>query len=173
MATALLLVDVQRNLLEPPRPVPDGEQVRGTIQSVLNHARRSGAMVVHILNDGPPGSPDAPGTPGWVAAFPALDDEPVFHKTEDDAFTLPELVRHLARGGIDRLVIAGLLSDHCVAATCRGALRRGYKVFLVSGAHATYPENGSSAETIAARVERSLFQEGVRVTPPSRVIFRH
>ena len=173
MATALLLIDVQRNLLEAPNPVPGSDQVRGTLQSLLSRARRSGATVVHVLNDGAAGSPDAPGTPGWVPEFTPEDGEKVFRKSEDDAFSVPDLAGHLAGSGVDRLVVAGLLSNHCIAATCRGGLRLGYKVFLVSGAHAAYPEGGVSAEEIAARIERTLFQEGVRVLPVSRLLFRH
>src|SRR5262245_4074886 len=46
MATALLLVDVQRNMLEGNTPVPAADQVRPALQSLLARARTAGALVV-------------------------------------------------------------------------------------------------------------------------------
>src|SRR5258708_39717646 len=61
MATALLLAGVQRNMLEGSTPVPAAGQVRPVLQSLLARARTAGALVVHIQNDGPQGSPGEPG----------------------------------------------------------------------------------------------------------------
>jgi nicotinamidase-related amidase len=64
MAAVLLLVDVQRNMLEPPEPVPAADTVSAAIEDVVARARFAGAVVVHIRNNGPEGAPDAPGVPG-------------------------------------------------------------------------------------------------------------
>jgi nicotinamidase-related amidase len=65
MASVLLLVDVQKNMLLPPEPVPDADSVAVAIEEVLERARSAGAVVVHIRNNGGEGDPDAPGVPGW------------------------------------------------------------------------------------------------------------
>lgn len=70
MATALLLIDVQRDMLEPPKPVPAHVETQRALESLLSRARISGAFVVHVQNDGSPGDPDAPNTPGWELVFP-------------------------------------------------------------------------------------------------------
>ena len=48
----LLLIDVQRNMLLPPQPVPDAPTVGPKIAQILERARRSDAMVVHVRNNG-------------------------------------------------------------------------------------------------------------------------
>ncbi len=87
---------------------------------------------------GRPGSPDEPGTPGWQLRLDPAAGEPVIRKRDDDGFEGTELDALLAGRQVRRLVIAGLLSEMCVSATARAALRRGYQVVLPHDAHATY-----------------------------------
>jgi len=170
MPTALLLVDVQCDMLEPPSPVPAHAEVRKALESLLERARARGAFVVHVQNDGSPSDPDAPHTPGWELVFPAAPGELVVRKTVSDAFTNTSLGAALGTQGVDRVVVAGMQSNYCVSATCRGALQCGLGVILASGAHATYDE-GKSAQAISDEVERELLRNGVRVVPTSEVEF--
>ncbi len=127
MATALLLVDVQRNMLEGNTPVPAAGQVRPALQSLLARARTAGALVVHIQNDGPQGSPDEPQTDGWELVFPPVPGELAVRKAEPDVFTADAcLATTLTARGIDRVVVAGLQSNHGVEQASRGALRHGF-----------------------------------------------
>jgi len=64
MASALLLVDVQKNMLEPPTPVPAAARVAAAIARLLGAARAGGAIIVHVRNNGSGDDPDAPGAPG-------------------------------------------------------------------------------------------------------------
>lgn len=64
MTIALLLVDVQRDMLEPPLPVPAHGQMREALSSLLDRARARGAFVIHMQNDGSPSDPDAPNMQG-------------------------------------------------------------------------------------------------------------
>ncbi len=146
MATALLLVGVQRNMLEGSTPVPAAGQVRPALQSLLARARTAGALVVHIQNDGPQGSPDEPGTEGWELVFAPVPGELAVRKTEPDVFTADAcLAPALTARGVDRVVVAGMQSNYCIAQTSRGALRHRFTVLLASGAHATYDEQDSAA----------------------------
>jgi streptothricin hydrolase len=172
MTSALLFIDVQRNMLEGDQPVPAAGAVRPALRALLAAARAAGAVVVHVQNDGPPGEPDEPHTDGWQLVFPAAGGELVVRKGVADAFAAnPDLAASLRDRGVDRVVVAGMQSDYCVQATSRGALGHGFEVLLASGAHATYDDRAVSAADIATGVEKELGTEGVAVLPAAEVRF--
>jgi streptothricin hydrolase len=165
MARALMLIDVQRNMLEPPTPVPSAGATREALHDLLLRARREGALVIHVLNDGAPGDPDEPGTDGWELVFPPDAGELILRKDQEDTFAAnPALADELSAREITEVVIAGLQSNYCVAESSRGALKQGLRAILASGAHATYDE-GEPASVISARIEQELADEGVVVLP--------
>jgi streptothricin hydrolase len=166
-----MLIDVQRNMLEPPTPVPAAASIREALQDLLLRARGAGALVIHVQNDGPPGEPDEPGTDGWQLVFPAGAGEMIVRKDQPDTFAAnPALVKDLAAKEITEVVIAGMQSNYCVAESSRGALNRGLQAILASGAHATYDEN-EPASAISAQIERELATEGITVLPFRKVSF--
>ncbi|GAC1340505.1 MAG: cysteine hydrolase family protein [Candidatus Dormibacteria bacterium] len=171
-ATALLVVDVQRDMLELETPVPAAAEVRPVLHTLLERARAAGAVVVHIQNDGSQGEPDEIGTPGWELVFLPNAGEILTHKVESDAFAGgSDLGAKLATLGIGRVVVCGMLSDHCVAATSRGARRKGFDVVLASEAHATYDQDQPAA-VISAAVEADLRADGVEIQAAADIDFR-
>jgi len=171
MTRALMLIDVQRNMLEAPTPVPSAASTRDALRNLLLRARHAGALVIHVQNDGPPGEPDEPGTEGWQLVFPAGAGELIVRKDQPDTFAAnPALAKELAAKEITGVVIAGMQSNYCVAESSRGALKRGLQAILASGAHATYDEN-EPASAISAQIERELAAEGVTVLPFGEVSF--
>jgi nicotinamidase-related amidase len=171
MTRALMLIDVQRNMLEPPTPVPAAASIREALQDLLLRARGAGALVIHVQNDGPPGEPDEPGTDGWQLVFPASAGELIVRKDQPDTFAAnPALVKDLAAKEITEVVIAGMQSNYCVAESSRGALKHGLQAILASGAHATYDEN-EPASAISAQIERELATEDVSVLSFRKVSF--
>lgn len=171
MTTALMLIDVQRNMLEPPTPVPSAMSTREALEDLLRRARQAGAVVVHVQNDGPPGEPDEPDTDGWQLVFPVGANELVIRKDQCDTFAAsPALAKELAEKKVTEVVIAGMQSNYCVADSSRGAVRSGLRAILASGAHATYDED-QPASAISAKVERELAGEGVTVLPFGQVSF--
>lgn len=171
VATALILVDVQRNMLEGDLPVPTAAEVRPALESLLARARDAGAVVVHVQNDGAEGDPDEPGTEGWELVLPAAPGEQVVCKAEPDTFAdNPDLAASLSAAGVEGVVVAGMQSEYCIAATSRGALRHGFTVTLASDAHATYDDE-CRAITIAARVQRELVHDGVAALPAAGIDF--
>jgi streptothricin hydrolase len=171
MTKALMLIDVQRNMLEPPTPVPSAASTREALQDLLLRARQAEALVIHVQNDGPPGEPDEPGTDGWQLVFPVSPGELVVRKDQPDTFAAnPALAKDLAAKEITEVVMAGMQSNYCVAESSRGALRRSIRAILASGAHATYDED-QPALAISARIERELAAEGVTVIPFREVSF--
>lgn len=168
MAAVLLLVDVQKNMLLPPQPVPDAEAVGAAISGLLDRARSAGATVVHIRNNGGENDPDAPGLPGWELVHEVRAGEHLVDKEEGDAFAgtpLADLVPTSAE-----LVVAGMQSEYCVRETSLSALRRGHQVTLVRGAHATY-DGQTPAEEVARQVEEELRAAGASVANPVDVSF--
>lgn len=141
--SVLLLIDVQRDMLLPPAPVPDAEEVGAVIAGVLARARAAGAPVVHIRNAGGPGDPDEPGTPGWELVHEVREGEHVVDKAEQDAFAGTSLADLLPQGA--PLVVAGMQSEYCVRATALTALARGHAVTLVAGGHSTYDDGEAAA----------------------------
>jgi streptothricin hydrolase len=169
--TALVLVDAQRNMLEGAEPVPSAATVRAVLGRLLDNARGARAPVVHVLNDGPPGDPDEPFTPGWELVFEPGDAEIVVRKEQSDTFAAnPGLADLLRERQVERVVIAGMQSEFCIEATSRGALAEGFKVSLPRGAHATY-DGDQPAGDVSAQTETTLESEGVDVVVLSEVEF--
>ncbi|GGS38619.1 isochorismatase [Actinokineospora fastidiosa] len=153
-----MLVDVQRNMIRPPTPVPSAPAVEAAVVDLLTRARIAGVPVVHVRNNGGTGDPDETGTPGWELVHDVVGGEHVVDKTEPDAFAGTLLADLIPSGS--RVVIAGMQSEYCVRETALSALRRGHEVVLA--AHATYDDD-TDATTIARRVERELAAAGVSV----------
>ncbi len=137
---ALLLVDLQSAFVAGDEAVPDAARVLDRSRDLLARARAAGALVVHLQNDGEPGTVDEPHTPGWELHLPVEPGprEVVVRKTEDDGFADTELGALLADADVQSLAICGVLSEMCVAATARTALDRDFRVVLPHDAHATY-----------------------------------
>lgn len=153
MRTALVVVDVQRGLVEGEAAVPDAASFTAGLEALISRARGAGVPVVHLQDDGAsPGSPIRRGTPGWELALPAADGEVVIAKGEDDGFRDTDLQDTLQDLEVGRLVVVGIQSEMCVAATARGALDRGYAVVLPRGGHTTHaiPEDAGSGPAVPA-----------------------
>jgi streptothricin hydrolase len=152
---ALIVVDMQLAFVHGPDAVPGGAELAERIERVLGHARAAGALVVHLQNDGPDGALDEPGTAGWELALPLQlgELEFVVRKTADDGFDGTPLGELLKWFGVDRIVLCGVQSEMCVAATARSALARGLRVLLPHDAHATYdvPAVDGLADWVPAR----------------------
>jgi nicotinamidase-related amidase len=166
---ALLLLDVQRNMLLPPQPVPDAPVVSSKITEILQRARRSCAMVIHVRNNGDEDDPDAPGAAGWELIHDVAEHEAVVDKREPNGFTGTELWSLLADAR--DVIIVGMQSDYCVRETALTALERGLPVMLVRGAHATYGDGKRSAAEIVAATEIELEQAGIRILDTDDVTF--
>jgi nicotinamidase-related amidase len=156
--TALLIVDAQVDMFVPGSSVHAGETVLKTLSALIARARRAGIPVIYVQNNGGEGDPDQPGTPGWEIhpALAPFDRDLVFQKSSPDAFDLTGLREELVRRGIGRVIIAGLQTEYCIDATCRGARALGYEVVLVSDGHSTYDTEKLPAVEVITRHNASL-----------------
>jgi nicotinamidase-related amidase len=164
----LLMIDVQRNMLEPPSAVPDAADVGAAITGILEAARDAGATVIHVRNNGTDGDPDQPGTDGWQLIHPARDGEPVVDKTTPDSFAGTDLADFVPDGA--PIVAIGMQSEYCVRATALASLARGHAVTVVSGAHATY-DDGQPAADISRGVEDELRAAGATIASADGPLF--
>lgn len=169
--SALIVVDAQVNMLDPPHPVHDASGLLVRLIELVRRARIDGAPVLFVRNCGGPGEPDEPGTPGWEV-HPALAPRgsAAVDKRQCDSFEGTPLEDMLRQLGAGRVVIAGMQSEYCIEATCRGAAARGFEVTLVEDGHSTYASGDESASAISARVNRSL-GDAVKMERAERIKF--
>jgi nicotinamidase-related amidase len=171
MTTALLLVDAQRNMLEGDDAVPSAIETKKALSELLERARNVHAVVVHVQNDGPPGSVDEPHSDGWELVFVPAEGETVVRKDESDTFASnPDLAQALRASGVDRVVVAGMQSEYCIDGTSRGALAEGFAVVVPHGGHATYDDEVTAVE-VSLATETALQALGVEVVDLDGVDF--
>jgi nicotinamidase/pyrazinamidase len=78
-----------------------------------------------------------------------------------DAFTNPALDDWLREHDVGKIVITGLFAPHCIRATVRGALGRGYGVTIVSDGL------GAASERSRASAIKKMQRDGATVTTSS------
>ncbi|WFB10728.1 isochorismatase family protein [Streptomyces sp. LX-29] len=170
---ALIIVDVQSAFVSGDGAVPAATELLERVTDLLARARASGALVVHLQNDGAEGEDDELGSPGWELHLPVElgPTEIVLHKTADDAFEETPLEDLLDKVGVESLALCGLLSEMCVSATARTALDLEYRVVLPHDAHATYdiPAAPDISEEVpaamASRVAEWALGDEVEIVP--------
>ncbi|MET8995923.1 cysteine hydrolase [Amycolatopsis sp. NPDC004169] len=175
--TAVLVVDMQNGFLHPEGSLaragmglPDAEPVIRATEALLARARGAGLPVFYSRHVISAGGPEM--SPRWrAAAAPAfaveprmlshgswdariLDrlapaaDEVVIDKNRYDAFLYTGLEDALRALGVERLLVAGVLTNVCVESTVRGALERRFEVAVAGDATAAY--EGFRAPSLAA-----------------------
>ncbi|MGO8809087.1 MAG: cysteine hydrolase family protein [Candidatus Sulfotelmatobacter sp.] len=143
--TALLVIDVQRGILNDPILARKKEINQAFDETVLRiagliaRARTASVPVIYIQHDGGPGHRLEPETSGWpirpeIAPHPG---EPVIHKRACDAFFETTLDAELTAARIKQLVICGCMTQYCVDTTVRRSVSLGYDVILVADGHMT------------------------------------
>ncbi|HEY3506160.1 MAG TPA: isochorismatase family protein [Actinocatenispora sp.] len=140
--STLVMIDFQNTYRTGVMALPGADDALAAAARLLARARAAGTPVVHVVNDGGPGTPyDIRADIGAICAEVApVDGEPVVVKRFPDAFHDTELARTL-RGpdaGPD-LVLAGFMTHMCVGSTAQGAFTRGYRPTVVAAATATRP----------------------------------
>ncbi|MFL6692967.1 MAG: cysteine hydrolase family protein [Ramlibacter sp.] len=157
MATALLIIDMQRALCTGEEAAFDIDGVLQRINAISTRARVAGIPVAFIQHEDGEGSL-VHGTEGWQLADGLLVDpaDLRIRKTTPDSFHGTNLQQLLQERGVDQLVVCGLQSDFCIDASVRRALALGYPVTLVADGHSTVANRGRSAAEITAERNRTL-----------------
>jgi len=182
--TALVVIDVQRGILDIPGLARKKEIDRALdetvlrIRSLIDRARRAQVPVIFIQHDGGPGHRLEPDTPGWPIRpeIRPLPGEPVIRKRACDAFFETPLERELVVRKAKQLVIAGCMTQYCVDTSVRRAVSLGFDVLLVADGHTTADTRTLPFEQIITHHNAVLdgFEAGeheVRVVPSSEISF--
>ena len=158
--TALLIIDMQRDFLEPggfgETLGNDVSQLARAVKptgALLRAAREMAMLVIHTREGHLPDMSDAPpakiergapslriGDPGpdIIPALYPLDDEVVIDKPGKGAFYATELGDTLDKYGIENLLVCGVTTEVCVNTTVREANDRGYRCVVVADGCASY-----------------------------------
>ena len=158
---ALLLIDLQKgfedlNYWGGHRNNPQAEEKAAQL---LRFWRQHQLPVFHIKhNSTNPASPLVKGQIGNEIkdlVRPAAH-EPIIEKNVNSAFIGTDLQERLDQKGIKHLVIAGLVTDHCVSTTVRMAGNLGYDAFLVADATATFDRVGPNRKKYPAEMVHEM-----------------
>jgi nicotinamidase-related amidase len=150
---ALLLVDLQEEQRRDPLySVAGFDSVLANAAGLLAAARAAERLIIHaayrrdfgvhpprpfepVTADGGPSFSDAVNPLTAICAEVApRGPEPVIYKNDASAFGEGNLRPLLAEAGIEWLVIAGVWTEACVAATVRDGTAQGFRVLLVKDA---------------------------------------
>jgi nicotinamidase-related amidase len=132
----LLIIDIQRDYFPGGAfPLVEPEAAASAARDALAAFRAGGEPVVHLQHIWD--APDAPffrkgtdGTEIHPLVAPA-EGEAVITKDEPNGFLGTNLEDHLRAGGIDELVVAGMMSSMCVDATVRAGADLGFGMTVV------------------------------------------
>ncbi|MBM7567107.1 cysteine hydrolase family protein [Paenibacillus sacheonensis] len=156
--TALIVIDVQNEMLDEANPVYNSAEVIRNLRSLLSKARSEGVPVIYVQHEEGPGGSLVPGSEAWeiYAEIGPEGGELIVPKTTPDAFHGTVLHEALRARGIKHVVLTGMQTEICVDTTCRRAFSLGYGVTLVTDAHSTWSLGELSAEQIIAHHNRAL-----------------
>jgi len=146
MTTALVIIDLQNailaNMAEPERQRDIDAALDACVARVAdvqNRARAAGVPVIVVQHDETGGHRLQTGTDGHRLRreIAPMNGEITIHKTACDAFYRTELHDILTANNVERLVIAGCMTQFCIDTSVRRAVSLGYDVTLLSDGHTT------------------------------------
>ncbi|MGZ0717090.1 cysteine hydrolase family protein [Pseudomonas palleroniana] len=174
MANALLIIDMQTGLYDGPEKPFERERVLGTINQLIQRARKAQAPIFVARHTGPEGSPIAAGSALWQL-WPGLDVDPardhLFDKTRPSCFLGTRLAQQLAAAQINELVIVGMKTQFCVDTTCRVAAELGFLVVLPEDGHTCMDTPALKAEAIIEHHNATLAGVFVKRVKALDVVF--
>ena len=154
---ALLLIDIQKGFDD--IDYWGGQRnnlfAEGNAGRILALSRESGLPVFHIQHcSTTPTSPLHESNQGnaFKELVVPIQNEIIIKKRVNSAFIGTTLQTHLDKGGIKKLIVVGLTTDHCVSTTTRMAGNLGYETYLVEDATATFNKRGIDGRNFSAEL---------------------
>jgi nicotinamidase-related amidase len=147
---ALVLVDLQNDWFADDELARCRDDLLDQANRLVDRARRAGAPVVEVrtvhaedrstwalnmLADGEGVAIE--GTPGADRLDGLLPIDDVVLKTRDSAFHDTDLAQRLRALGVDEIVLAGVSTESCIAATAEDGYANDFRVVLVEDATAS------------------------------------
>ena len=147
---AMVVVDPQRKFT---LPTDDWDAVSGSAVAGINRFarifRERGIPVFFIHFDGASHVP-YPGTDGdeWLKGIETDPSDVVIHKEHMNCFKQTSLEQELKSRGFDCILLAGMLTELCIAGTYYGAIERDIGAYLAKGALISYSKEGNPASEV-------------------------
>ncbi len=155
--TALLLIDLQKGFSDEAywggnRNNKDAEE---KALQLLETWREFNLPIFHIIHSSQdPNSLLHKTHPGFemIESLKPKNDEPLIIKDVNSAFIGTDLKERLDAQNINKLVIVGLTTNHCISTTTRMAGNLGFDVLLISDATATFDRKGLNGQTYSSEM---------------------
>lgn len=179
---ALLLIDIQKGIddFAQSRGTRNNPQAEENMGKILVYWREHALPIFHIKhNSTNPDSRLVKGKPGneIKEVVRPLDTEPVIEKEVNSAFIGTGLQERLEKQGIEKLVIIGLTTEHCVSTTTRMAGNLGFDTYLISDACAAFDKVGRNGKKYSAELvhetEMASLHEEFATVFTSLELFKH
>jgi nicotinamidase-related amidase len=159
--TALILIDIQNDYFKGGKWVVDQmEQAAQNARCLLDHARATGDMVIHIQHEilGENAPFFAKGSMGVAIAdiVGPLDWEKVIVKHRPNSFHETDLREYLQEQGIHNVTLCGAMSQMCIDATARAACDFGYVVTVVEDACGAKEQSFNGIDVPAPMVHATI-----------------
>ena len=166
-ATALLIIDVQKDLFRKKNSVYRGEEMLSNICELADRAHAAGVPVIYVQHEN---NTMPHGSDGWQLhpRLQPLDGDLLFQKQQSSALKVPPLKDALAKSGARRVIITGLVTHGCIKAACLDALKLGYEVILAADGQSNF--NAQPKKVIAETLE-NLKVAGVIVKHTNEIKF--
>lgn len=157
--TALIVIDVQAALFDPP-PF-EAEEVIARINGLGARARAAGVPVVFVQHETTTGALVAE-TPGWKLepGLVTASSDLLVRKRTPDSFLRTDLQELLMARDVRHLTICGYSSEFCVDTTTRSAAAKGYAVTLAADAHTSHDKPHATGLQIRTHENETLSQIG-------------
>jgi len=168
MATALLVIDVQKGLFEKSTPIYRADTLLENINFLMDQARHESVPVFFIQHSSP--KTLEKGSEDWQfhPKIQPLAGETIIHKLHPNAFEDTNLQEELEKRNVSRVVVTGLVTHGCVKATCLGAMECGFKVVLVSDGHSSFSKD---AAQLIEKWNKAFQEKGAEVVNAREVNF--
>jgi nicotinamidase-related amidase len=151
----LLLIDCQKGFKDSQWGERNNPSFEMNAKSLLQHWRNSKRQIIHVRHSSKEhNSPLAPQEPGFAYFDWALpqNGEAEFVKSVNSCFIGTGLEQFLKSKGVQKLVILGLTTNHCISTSVRMAGNLGFDVKLVGDACATFPRASIHGDMFDAEI---------------------
>jgi len=140
---ALLVIDVQKAFDDPAWGPRNNRSAEANIASLIKFWRKKQGKVIHIHHSASDEIKESRFHPSNIGHETKDEGQPnsgeaIFKKIVNSAFIGTQLEQYLRENNIDKLVVVGLTTDHCVSTSVRMAANLGFEVTLISDATATF-----------------------------------
>ena len=157
---ALIVIDVQNEYVSGNMLIeyPPVQQSLAAIGRAIDAAHAAGLPVVVVQHSAPATSPVfAKGSAAWQLhpVVASREHDHLIEKSMPSAFVDTDLSAWIAAHGIDTLVVAGYMTQHCDASTIVQAMHAGLKVEFLHDAAGSVPYANGAGQVSAEEIHRA------------------